>query len=280
MNGGMMNNMGGNMNGGMPNMGSANNNGLYVPQSGGTSIASIIQKKSSGSHEGMTNQPGSPGGLGSPSGLGNPGGYANHPGLPGHPNMAGQNHPTQFGYGVDSNGYPIPNDRYQKRNGPGPNMNHESNDDYSADEYERMMELANDVNDSLEALERTEKRGDLESVDSVRSVESTSSVASKHTESDRAEETEEETEEDEDDQSDPLIKIGSSSNAMLFIEPILLLTIYVVMSQPFVISFASNYIDQLNPEDDVIPMSGIVLYGLILVIMFLVMRRVVESQFM
>ena len=151
-------------------------------------------------------------------------------------------------------------------------------------EYERIMELANDVNNSLEVLEENEKRKrrkkqrevdtDSESVDSIRSTGSKDKKTKK---------TSDETEDDHtdsnesDNKQDPIANIMQNGYGMIIIEPLLLLTIYVILSQPFAISFASHYIDQLNPnEDSSIPLSGIIIYGVILVIMFLVLRKVVE----
>src|SRR5690606_15700402 len=66
---------------------------------------------------------------------------------------------------------------------------------------------------------------------------------------------------------------------MTIIEPLLLLTIYVIMSQPFVINFASHYVEQLNPSDDgSTPLSGILIYGIILVILFMVLRKIFQYK--
>jgi hypothetical protein len=62
-------------------------------------------------------------------------------------------------------------------------------------------------------------------------------------------------------------------------EFLLLLTLYVILSQPFVVSFASGYIYQLNPnEDGVISLTGIIIYGLILTVMFMVIRKVLFNR--
>jgi len=65
----------------------------------------------------------------------------------------------------------------------------------------------------------------------------------------------------------------------IFTEFLLLLTLYVVLSQPFVVSFASNYIYQLNPTDDgTISMTGIIIYGFILTLLFMVLRKLIFSR--
>ena len=67
--------------------------------------------------------------------------------------------------------------------------------------------------------------------------------------------------------------------SLMLIEPILLLTLYVIMSQPFVVSMASKYVPQLKPsEDGTIGMTGIMVYGLILTILFLVIRKIIQLQ--
>ena len=68
--------------------------------------------------------------------------------------------------------------------------------------------------------------------------------------------------------------------AKLFIEFLILLSLYVIMSQPFVISIASTYIDQLNPNDNGdISLTGIIIYGVILTLLFMVIRKIVLSKF-
>ena len=64
----------------------------------------------------------------------------------------------------------------------------------------------------------------------------------------------------------------------MFVEFLLLLSIYVVMSQPFIVSFASTYIQQLNPTDEGPTLSGIIIYGLILTVMFIISRQIVYSR--
>ena len=65
----------------------------------------------------------------------------------------------------------------------------------------------------------------------------------------------------------------------IFIEFILLITVYVVMSQPFVISNLSKYIYQLHPtENGDVKLTGILVYGLILTILFIVLRSIVLKK--
>ena len=60
---------------------------------------------------------------------------------------------------------------------------------------------------------------------------------------------------------------------------LLLLSVYVVMSQPFVVSNVSKYIHHLNPtEEGVVKLSGIIIYGLILTILFVVLRNIVLKK--
>lgn len=62
----------------------------------------------------------------------------------------------------------------------------------------------------------------------------------------------------------------------MLMEPIILLTLYVIMSQPFFLTIMSDYINQLNPsEDGSIGMGGILIYGFILTVSFLVIRKIV-----
>ena len=98
----MNNSMSMNMNNGM------GNNGLYVPQSGGTSIASIIQSKQQGGMTGNNSSNGSSNG--SPNGssaIGPLGAGMGGQGMARNVNRDVNRDAAYFGYGVDENGYPI-----------------------------------------------------------------------------------------------------------------------------------------------------------------------------
>lgn len=283
---------------GMQNMNGMNmqNNGLYVPKSGGTSIASIMQNKKM--TEGMQNVPNpSVSGVNAMNGM-----HGNRQNI----NSGGRGTTSQYGYTVDQNGYPI----YSGQNGGSANQsrnvqgnrpvnprdaryyanNSRSSYSHDIDGRARVMELANDVNESLDALERSErnKRGDSESADSIDSIRSRngSAVGSAKdvddAETDQDGEIVPEDDEignDEDTDDNDKKTTIDRSYGMMIIEPLLLLTIYVILSQPFVIGFASRYIDQLNPSDEGdIGLTGIIIYGIILVIMFLVLRMLIESR--
>jgi hypothetical protein len=293
-----MNNMNNGMQNGMNNMNGMmnNNNGLYVPKTEGTSIADIIQNKKQG--ESGAPSP-SNGNIAAIQGQGY--GYHQGHGGPSYPQD------NRYGYGVDSNGYPVPaqrNSRPNPRAGspgrPGPSgppggsrpdprqRNADPHSDTNS-EYERIMDLANDVTNSLEALDENENRrtgrrdseSDSESNDSVHSSGSAGSRGNGHNVSDKdSEEADENNESDiEEVDADPISDMMQDGYGMMIIEPILLLTIYVILSQPFAINFTSHYIDQLNPgEDGAIPLSGIIIYGIILVIMFMVLRKLIEYK--
>lgn len=136
----------------------------------------------------------------------------------------------------------------------------------SRSSYDGIEKLADDVNHSLQVLEDSEtkkrkrRRRDTEtelSEDSDRDPEKSS-------------------------KNEPIDKITlktleqENDYAKMFTEFLILLTIYVIMSQPFVISLASCYINQLNPsEEGTISLTGIIIYGIILTIMFFVVRKIV-----
>jgi len=62
-------------------------------------------------------------------------------------------------------------------------------------------------------------------------------------------------------------------------EIIIILSLYVILSQPFIISFLSKYINQLNPGESGDPsMAGIIIYGLIFAVLFLIVRKIVFSK--
>lgn len=63
------------------------------------------------------------------------------------------------------------------------------------------------------------------------------------------------------------------------IELLILLTIYVLMSQEFSISFASKYIKFIQPQQDgSTAFSGIVIYGAILCIIFYISRMTILNN--
>lgn len=69
---------------------------------------------------------------------------------------------------------------------------------------------------------------------------------------------------------------GKLSKAGILIEPLILLTIYVILSQSNVIAFFAEYVGQLQPDaDNYIPLSGVIIYGTILVFLFLVARQII-----
>ena len=138
-------------------------------------------------------------------------------------------------------------------------------------EYDGIRELANDVNHSLRALEKIEtiKKKKIK----------------KDTEVDDTEESEDDKEsiddkEDLDEVTVKAVEVIDINYGKMFTEFLILLTLYVVMSQPFVVSIASYYIHQLNPsEDGSIDMTGLIIYGLIMTVMFMVIRKLIFSKF-
>ena len=66
---------------------------------------------------------------------------------------------------------------------------------------------------------------------------------------------------------------------MILIEPLLLLTICVIMSQSDVQQFFASHIDKLNPDESGnISLIGMIIYGAILVIVFMASRKLIETQ--
>lgn len=59
-------------------------------------------------------------------------------------------------------------------------------------------------------------------------------------------------------------------------EPLLILAIYVFLSQPFVIKFIGKYIKQINPDKEKgckVPLIGIIIYGILLVSLYSVCKK-------
>jgi len=69
------------------------------------------------------------------------------------------------------------------------------------------------------------------------------------------------------------------TGGMFLLEPILLIALYVVMSQPSINQLASKYISYLEPNNDgVVELGGIIIYGTILTSLFLILRRVIYAK--
>ncbi len=129
--------------------------------------------------------------------------------------------------------------------------NRRKNNSESESEYNSIKDLANEVNNSLQELENIEqkKRNNKVIID----------------------DTEEEVVVEEEEEETDYLR--------LIIEFILILTLYVVLSQQFVVSFATNYIQQLNPtEDGSVGLTGIMIYGLILTLTFMILRKLIFSR--
>jgi len=140
----------------------------------------------------------------------------------------------------------------------------------SESDYSSIRKLANDVNNSLQALEKIEnnkKRG--------RSTDNPATDSDNDDDSDN-----EQYEHYESENNTRLKEIEPETDYLkVLTEFLLLLTLYVIMSQPFVLSFASSYIQQLNPtEEGSVNMSGIIIYGMIMIVLFMVVRRIVFSR--
>jgi len=140
-------------------------------------------------------------------------------------------------------------------------------DKTDTESYHSIRELANDVNNSFEALENMEKTD----------KKAKKRINSKDSESDKNDDNTD----DNDDDKIVLETIEQESDYLkTVVEFLILLTLYVIMSQPFVVSFVASYIKQLNPSDDgVVNMTGIIIYGTILTVLFMATRKIIYSRF-
>lgn len=127
-------------------------------------------------------------------------------------------------------------------------INHNSDyDTRDEKEYGNIQVLADDVNKSLIELEEQEKRK------KKKNKQNKELVSVKY---------------------EPIEK--ENDYLRLFLEFVILLSVYVFMSQPFAITFASQFIYQLTPTDEgVISFTGILLYGIVLTILFMVIRKAI-----
>lgn len=144
------------------------------------------------------------------------------------------------------------------------NNNNCNNDDNSThsdsnDNHNDIKKLANDVNISLQELEKSEKNR--------KKIEYKIIPDSYHI----------------NDSNDDTISVEtveySNHYVETFIEIILLLTIYVILSQPFVVSFISKYVNPVNPSDNGhVRLTGLIIYGSILTLTFIVSRNILLTK--
>jgi len=134
-------------------------------------------------------------------------------------------------------------------------------DNNSTQDYKGIKKLAEDVNISLQELEKSERN--RKNINYKNVLDYTEPSNELNFDNDK----------DDDTVSVETVEFYNDY-VNIFIEMLLLLTVYVVMSQPFVVSNLSKYIHQLNPsEDGIIKLSGILIYGIILTCLFVVIRN-------
>lgn len=131
------------------------------------------------------------------------------------------------------------------------------------DNYKGIKKLADDVNISLQELEKSERKRKHINYKNISEYSEPSNELN--------------FDEHQDNDSVSVETVEFYNDYVnIFIEMLLLLTVYVVMSQPFVISNIAKYVHQLNPtENGVIKLTGIIIYGIILTSLFVVVRHIV-----
>jgi hypothetical protein len=242
-----MNGMNNNMNNG--------GNGMYSSQIKGTSIIDILKQKAqnNGSNGSNGYQGNSYNGSYQQNGYNN---YGNN-GMNGNHNMNnGMNHNVNNMNNMNNgHGYNMQNSNgYQ-------NQYHNGNTTDTEDSYigydKNMSEVADNVNQKLASDKKKRRRRKRKSEPIVQE------------EIEEIEETEVAGIFDNPVRDSVMFDISIST----ILEPILLLTIYVIMSQPFVVTKASEILPYLNPDTSgTIPMIGIILYGSLMVMLFMVLR--------
>ena len=88
-----------------------------------------------------------------------------------------------------------------------------------------------------------------------------------------SDEKEYDTETDKEDE-----KINYNKIIEYLYEPILLLVIYFILSQEKIRDIFMKYIPLLNPTDGEIKQSGIILYGIILVGLFMLSKKILLNK--
>ena len=147
-----------------------------------------------------------------------------------------------------------------KKNYTEDNIEDDIEDENNNNDYKGIQKLAKDVNISLQELEKSDnnRKHNIELDNDVNYTQLTENKT--------------------DDDNDITIETVEYCNDYVytFVEILLLLTVYVVMSQPFIVLNVSKYITHLQPVDDgVIRLSGIIIYGLILSLLFIAVRYII-----
>lgn len=63
-------------------------------------------------------------------------------------------------------------------------------------------------------------------------------------------------------------------------EPLIIFILFMILSIPHVQSFLSKYINQINPDMyGRIPMTGSIIYGIILAVLFVISKRIITMKF-
>lgn len=132
---------------------------------------------------------------------------------------------------------------------------------YGANKHD-IKELANDINSSLSAIENMNNMSDTESDNpELEDIES------------RKKKRKRKTKKRDTVFADIVEPIDSIDYGKIFMEFLILLTWYVIMSQGFVVNIISGYIHQMNCDDNgVVPLSGIIIYGIIITSLFIITR--------
>lgn len=238
---------------------------VYNPKSNGTSIVDILKAKEAGTGVGV----GANGSTSSYSTAKIPFNNQNNANSLQNDNNFSMRYNEQSKYNNDYNIVPQShNSSHGSSHGSSRDSPYNSPHDSSIDDLDKnsIKELASNINQSLLALEKLDKSKKKSKKN--RSIDENSSTLTESSDS------------DDKIVLETMSTVNDENNYVKsFVELLLLLTLYVVMSQPFVLSFMTNYIHQLNPNDEgVIGMSGIIIYGLILTILFFVIRRIILSR--
>jgi hypothetical protein len=126
--------------------------------------------------------------------------------------------------------------------------------------YNSIKSLAEDVNKSLIALEKDSKKNKKKGKNNI----DTKEIIKDH-----------------NDENNVIVQTFEKkiNYALMIIEFVLLLSIYVIMSQPFIVNIFSRFIKQLNPDENGdIRQSGIIIYGFILTVLFFGLKNLILSR--
>ncbi|AYV78756.1 MAG: hypothetical protein Edafosvirus30_7 [Edafosvirus sp.] len=137
---------------------------------------------------------------------------------------------------------------------------------YNQAKNKEVEDLARDLNESLEDLHRRDKRSPQDNIENLE--------IDPENENDGEEEKEKILEKKKNKNKTQESTIYMDKIPQILQEPLIILVLYVILSQSFVKNKIGEYIKQINPGPDCnVSFVGIVIYGIILAVLYVIFKK-------